>query len=223
MINRHPASHAQLVKYMRLSELKFAFLSTYEWSVFIRRTAPYGFAMSLPIGKDVSSPSLRQCFLALGVLASNDWKFVEPPEFNVAQVSFPVNNSGNLLALDPSSASRRSLHFKRPYVRPLSETKSAQGAIRHAWLVVDPLRGRRRARNDNEHMHSEIYKAIKVLRQGCTIVIDSGMHNFLYNPATNAVTMVDFELMQACEPDTMSPDEPELFHIFGDYLRYEVG
>jgi hypothetical protein len=69
--------------------------------------------------------SLRQCFLALGVLASNDWKFVEHPEFNVAQVRFSVNNSGNLLTSDPSSASRRSLHSKRPYVRRLSETKSA--------------------------------------------------------------------------------------------------
>jgi hypothetical protein len=26
--------------------------------------------------------------------------------------------------------------------------------------------------------------------------------------------MVDFELMQACEEDTMSPDEPEMFSIF---------
>ena len=79
-----------------------------------------------------------------------------------------------------------------------------------------------------EHIRSEIYKAIKVLRQASTIVIDSGMHNVLYDPETNAVTMVDFELMQACEDDTMSPDEPEMFSIFGHYpsrvrVRHEGG
>ncbi|KAJ5129536.1 uncharacterized protein N7515_005575 [Penicillium bovifimosum] len=61
------------------------------------------------------------------------------------------------------------------------------------------------------------YKAIKVLSQSSTIVIDSGMHNVLYDPETNAVKMVDFELMQACEEDTMSPDDPEMFSIFGHY------
>jgi hypothetical protein len=80
---------------------------------------------SFPERLPTALTGLRQCFLALGVLASNDWKFVEPPEFNAAQVSFPVNNSGNLLTSDPSCASRRSLHSKRPYVRFLSETKSA--------------------------------------------------------------------------------------------------
>jgi hypothetical protein len=49
------------------------------------------------------------------------------------------------------------------------------------------------------------------------------MHNVLYDPETNAVTMVDFELMQAFEADTMSPDEPEMFSIFGNYLRHGGG
>lgn len=70
-----------------------------------------------------------------------------------------------------------------------------------------------------EHIRSEIYKAIKVLRRASTIVVDSGKHNVLYDPATNAATMVDFEIMQACEEDTMSPDEPEMFSIFGHYPR----
>jgi len=53
------ASSGQLVKYMRSSKLKFGFMSTYESTVFIRRTAPYRFEMLLPIGKDASNPSLR--------------------------------------------------------------------------------------------------------------------------------------------------------------------
>ncbi|KAJ5794954.1 hypothetical protein N7457_001553 [Penicillium paradoxum] len=84
---------AQLVKYMRSSKLKFGFLSTYEWTVFIRRTAPYHFDMSLPIARDTSNPSLRQCFLALGVMASKDWKFIEPPNFNIAQLRVPTGPS----------------------------------------------------------------------------------------------------------------------------------
>lgn len=117
-------SSAQLVKYMRSSKLKFGFLSTYEWTIFIRRTGPCHFDMSLPIARDASNPSLRHCLLALGVLASRDWKFIEPPDFNIAQVSFRGSNSGNLLTSDPSSAFRRALHAKRPSVRPLSGTKS---------------------------------------------------------------------------------------------------
>ncbi|KAG2002872.1 hypothetical protein GB937_009408, partial [Aspergillus fischeri] len=84
---------AQLVKHMRSSKLKFGFLSTYEWTVFIRRTASYHFDMSLPIARDALNPSLRQCLLALGVLASKDWEFIEPPDFNIAQLRIPTGPS----------------------------------------------------------------------------------------------------------------------------------
>ncbi|RHZ67506.1 uncharacterized protein CDV56_107262 [Aspergillus thermomutatus] len=51
----------QLVKYMRSSNLKFGFLSTYKSTVFIRRMGPCRFEISLPIGEGAAStaPSRR--------------------------------------------------------------------------------------------------------------------------------------------------------------------
>ncbi|KAJ5967787.1 hypothetical protein N7501_004035 [Penicillium viridicatum] len=306
---------AQLVKYMRSSKLKFGFLSTYEWTVFIRRTAPYHFDMSLPIARDASNPSLRQCFLALGVVASEDWKFIEPPDFNIAQLRVPTGPS--LQASIRPSALRNQIGTKEDTSDMLGSSSILYGtdnglattfvnrkgiiqqssakaiyevtwdgkpAIAKCWspsrverfadeartyenihaqrpagfdffpsllgigkiccssifpqgyiIVLTKVDGERLDKQWNqlsgsvkEHIRSEIYKAIKVLRQASTIVIDSGMHNVLYDPETNAVTMVDFELMQACEEDTMSPDEPEMFSIFGHYpsrvrVRHEGG
>lgn len=67
-----------------------------------------------------------------------------------------------------------------------------------------------------ENIRVEIYEAIKTLRSIGLIAIDCGRHNVLYNPETHAVVMVDFELMQACEEDTISPDQPEMYSIFPD-------
>ena len=69
---------------------------------------------------------------------------------------------------------------------------------------------------EKEHVRAEVYKAIIILRSTSVIAIDSGKHNVLYDPVTRAVTMVDFELMQACEEDTLSPEWPEMRTIFGD-------
>ncbi|KAJ5817015.1 hypothetical protein N7447_009248 [Penicillium robsamsonii] len=293
---------AQLVKYMRSSKLKFGFLSTYEWTVFIRRTAPYHFDMSLPIARDASNPSLRQCFLALGVVASKNWKFIEPPDFNIAQLRVPtgpslqvsirpsafrnqigtkeeisdmLGSSSILYGADdgiattfvnckriiqqssakaiyevtwdgkpaiakcwsPSGVERfadeartyENIHAQRPagfdfFPSLLSIGKICCSSIRPQGyiIVMTKVDGERLDKqwhllsgSIKERIRLEIYKAIKVLRRASTIVIDSGMHNVLYDPETNAVTMVDFELMQACEADTMSPDEPEMFSIFG--------
>lgn len=67
-----------------------------------------------------------------------------------------------------------------------------------------------------EHIRSQVYKAIKILRGILVIAVDCGQHNILYDSGTRSVTMVDFELMQACEDDTMSPDLPEMYAIFRD-------
>ncbi|KAJ5413342.1 hypothetical protein N7465_005647 [Penicillium sp. CMV-2018d] len=296
--------YQRITLYMRSSKLKFGFLSTYEWTVFIRRAAPYHFDMSLPIARDASNPSLRQCFLALGVVASKDWKFIEPPDFNIAQLRVPtgpslqasirpstfrnqigtkeeisdmLGSSSILYGADnglattfvnckriiqqssanaiyevtwdgkpaiakcwsPSRVERfadeartyENIHAQRPagfdfFPSLLSIGKICCSSVfpQGYIIVMTKVDGERLdkqwdqlSRSVKEHIHSEIYKAIKVLRQASTIVIDSGKHNVLYDPETNAVTMVDFELMQACEEDTMSPDEPEMFSIFGRY------
>ncbi|CAK41619.1 hypothetical protein An13g02200 [Aspergillus niger] len=53
------------------------------------------------------------------------------------------------------------------------------------------------------HIRFEVYKTIKVPRELSLVCIDSGKHNVFYDCATNAVTMVDFELMQPVEPELL--------------------
>jgi hypothetical protein len=93
-VNRGPARIApmqphfgQLVSYMRTNELKYGFLSTYRSTVFVRRTSDFRFELSLPIDEKATNPSLRQCFVALCLLASQDGKYEEAPDFNPARVS----------------------------------------------------------------------------------------------------------------------------------------
>ncbi|GKZ32069.1 hypothetical protein AbraIFM66950_001178 [Aspergillus brasiliensis] len=64
------------------------------------------------------------------------------------------------------------------------------------------------------HIRSEVYKAIKVIRELSLVCLDAGLHNVLYDRETNAVTMVDLELMQPVEPETVSPDLPAMYAIF---------
>lgn len=69
-----------------------------------------------------------------------------------------------------------------------------------------------------EHSPSQVYKAIKILRNTLVVVVDCGQHDVLYDPGMRSVTMVNFELMQAREEETMSPDLPEMHAIFKDVL-----
>jgi hypothetical protein len=77
----------QLVSYMRTNRLKYGFLSTYRSTVFVRRTDDFRFELSLPIDEQATNPSLRQCFVAFCLLASQDGKYKEAPDFNPAGVS----------------------------------------------------------------------------------------------------------------------------------------
>ncbi|GFF26314.1 hypothetical protein IFM58399_01370 [Aspergillus lentulus] len=95
-VNRGPARIApmqphfgQLVSYMRTNELKYGFLSTYRSTVFVRRTSDFRFELSLPIDEKATNPSLRQCFVALCLLASQDGKYKEAPDFNPARLKIP--------------------------------------------------------------------------------------------------------------------------------------
>ncbi|GIJ98444.1 hypothetical protein Aspvir_000561 [Aspergillus viridinutans] len=66
-----------------------------------------------------------------------------------------------------------------------------------------------------QHIRSTIRRAVEALRSIGYLSLDSGKHNVLYSPETRTVTMLDFELMQACDESTMSPDRPEMYAIFG--------
>ena len=73
------------------------------------------------------------------------------------------------------------------------------------------------------HIRFEIYKTIKVPRELSLVCIDSGKHNVFYDCATNAVTMVDFELMQPVEPELVSPHLPEIHAIFSSSKDSPLG
>lgn len=67
-----------------------------------------------------------------------------------------------------------------------------------------------------EYIRGVVYKAIRALRSIQLIAIDCGQYNVLYDQLTRSVTLVDVELMQVCERDTLSPEAPEMYAIFGD-------
>ncbi|KAK2779973.1 hypothetical protein FQN53_001159 [Emmonsiellopsis sp. PD_33] len=82
----------QIVMYMRLNDLRYSVLSTYQSTVFIRRVSDYRFELSLPVKRGATGPSVRECLLALCVMAASDTSYVEDPDFNpmrLRQSAFP--------------------------------------------------------------------------------------------------------------------------------------
>ena len=47
------------------------------------------------------------------------------------------------------------------------------------------------------------------------VSVDSLMHNILYSAMSERVTLLDFEIMQGCDQNTINTDMPEVFTIFG--------
>ncbi|KAH1493479.1 hypothetical protein LV164_005532 [Aspergillus fumigatus] len=84
-----PILDGQLISYMRNNRLKYGFLSTYRSTVFVRRTGDFRFELSLPIDEQATNPSLRQCFVAVCLLASQDGIYTEAPDFNPARLKIP--------------------------------------------------------------------------------------------------------------------------------------
>ncbi|OGM51323.1 hypothetical protein ABOM_000168 [Aspergillus bombycis] len=317
---------AQLVRYMRGNFLRYGFLSTYNATIFVRRTDPYRFEVTMPIKSQGTSPTIRQCFVALAVFASQDWKYNEPDGFSLAQLRIPtqphtqaslrpsplrnqvaapgdirepIGNQSILFADGDGNDTRTAITVVNctSVVRTMGDKAifevlwDGRPAIAKCWgedlyerfvtnvhltavlgvnqafssyrdeyltyqkiqtlrpggyeffplmyshgaiacssifpkgyiaimsrfdgvrldMVWDHLRG-----STKEHVRLVIHKAIKVLREIEVIQIDCGAHNVLYNSNTESAVLCDFELMQACESDTRTPDLPEMYAIFGD-------
>ncbi|PWY84593.1 hypothetical protein BO94DRAFT_566707 [Aspergillus sclerotioniger CBS 115572] len=291
----------QLVQYMRQNGLKFGFLSTYKATVFVRRTAPFLFEITLPINEKATGPTLRQCFLAFAIFASSDPRFTEPEGFLESQLKMPsqpcaqasirpspyrnqvttkdstqgeaigsqtiffggddgvatgfvnckrlIKKSGTKaiyeVQWDGRSAiakcwteSRYPRYTDEAWTYEKLEMKSPEGysffprLLTHGKICCSSVfpkgTGMPFPPPIKENIRVVIYEAIKTLRSIALVAIDCGRHNVLYNPETHAVAMVDFELMQACEADTTSPDQPEMFSIFEDRflpvrIRHEGG
>lgn len=70
---------------MRNFELKHGSLSTYNTTIFIRRTEDYRFEISHPVDYRATGPSLRECFVGFAALAA-DRTYNEAPDFNARLV-----------------------------------------------------------------------------------------------------------------------------------------
>lgn len=72
---------------MRKFQVRYAFLSTYKATVFVKRADNFSFLISRPIGEQDTNLSVRQCFAAFCILAEQDSHYAEDPEFNPHRVS----------------------------------------------------------------------------------------------------------------------------------------
>jgi hypothetical protein len=65
---------------MRSRNLRYGFLSTYHATVFVRRCDNLRFELSPPILWNATGPSVRECFVALGLhLTDHGYRFQEEP------------------------------------------------------------------------------------------------------------------------------------------------
>ncbi|CAG8423377.1 unnamed protein product [Penicillium salamii] len=77
----------QVVAQMRMCSLRFGVLSTYQYTVFVKRVADTSFLLSPPIEYDAVQPSLRQLFTGFCLMALGASKHHESPLFNPRNVS----------------------------------------------------------------------------------------------------------------------------------------
>jgi hypothetical protein len=72
---------------MRTCEVRHAFISTYNTTIFVKRVADNSFLISDPFSYDATNPSIRQLFAGFCMLASNDPNYYEGPDFDPNIVS----------------------------------------------------------------------------------------------------------------------------------------
>ncbi|CAG7999700.1 unnamed protein product [Penicillium salamii] len=77
----------QVVAQMRMCSLRFGVLSTYQYTVFVKRVADTSFLLSPPIEYDAVQPSLRQLFTGFCLMALGASKYHESPSFNPRNVT----------------------------------------------------------------------------------------------------------------------------------------
>jgi hypothetical protein len=77
---------------MRTCSLCFGFLSTYDYTVFVKRAADSSFLLSPPIKHDAMEPSLRQLFAGFVLMALSEPKYFESPSFQPRDVSIDSGN-----------------------------------------------------------------------------------------------------------------------------------
>lgn len=80
-------STGQLVVQMRQFGLRYGFLSTYQGTMFVKRTADFAFRVSRPIRALDTNLSVRQCFAGFCILADQAHDYTEDSDFKAERVS----------------------------------------------------------------------------------------------------------------------------------------
>ncbi|KAK6517843.1 hypothetical protein TWF506_005019 [Arthrobotrys conoides] len=97
----------QLARHMVYRQLRYGFMSTYEYTIFVKRTGHTRFEITDPIKFDSTKPSIRECFYYMGTLgAGDDYSFPDPKPAE----TFAILKSGNLNADNKPSTSFRNPH-----------------------------------------------------------------------------------------------------------------
>lgn len=69
------------------NKLRHTFLTTYRWTLFIRRADEYRFELSPIISHNAINPTLRECFTGFAALAAANPSYHPGPGFNALRVS----------------------------------------------------------------------------------------------------------------------------------------
>ena len=112
----------QLVEQMRDNRTVYGILSTYQYTVFVRRIQDCRFEMSKAISCTATHPSIRQCIMAIAILAAEAGDYTEPNDFDPRKVRQEVglpaynlvltNFSHQLRTSTGHQASTRDSHYR---------------------------------------------------------------------------------------------------------------
>lgn len=72
---------------MRSFELRYGFLSTYQGTIFVKRTDDFAFHVSRPIRALDTNLSVRQCFAGFCILAEQGYNYTEHADFKAERLS----------------------------------------------------------------------------------------------------------------------------------------
>jgi hypothetical protein len=72
---------------MRMARVRYAFLTTYNFTVFVKRASDLSYLLSQPIGYDCQGPSLREMFVGFCLLSRSDPNYHESDPDTATRVS----------------------------------------------------------------------------------------------------------------------------------------
>ncbi|KAK6344185.1 hypothetical protein TWF696_007827 [Orbilia brochopaga] len=144
----------QLSRQMRLLNLKYGILTTYEYTIFVRRMGPYRYEMTPPIEYNARNPSVSQCFFYLGYLTTTTgYGFLEDESFD--RTLLLGNDIDTIMR---STAPERKLPGEHP-----AETTLCLSRVTRNSILYGP-----------DTLPTGIIECTKIIRKGCqgTVVLE---------------------------------------------------